>query len=86
MMAGIYYGSMYGGSTTAILLRVPGEAASVVRIDGYQMAKQGRGGAALGISMFGAFIAGMFAWSALSLVAPRSRTSRSYWTRRNFSP
>src|SRR5208283_3207620 len=53
MLAGICYGSMYGGSTTSILLRIPGEAASVVTcLDGYEMAKQGRAGAALGISAF----------------------------------
>jgi len=54
MLAGIYYGSMYGGSTTSILVNVPGEAASVVTaIDGYQMAKQGRAGAALTVSAVG---------------------------------
>lgn len=61
MLAGIYYGSMYGGSTTSILINIPGEAASVVTtLDGHQMAKQGRAGAALGISAFGSFIAGTF--------------------------
>src|ERR1700750_1249105 len=51
MMAGIYYGSMYGGSTTSILVNIPGEAASVVTcIDGHEMAKQGRAGAALGMA------------------------------------
>ncbi len=59
MLAGIYYGSMYGGSTTSILVNIPGEAASVVTcLDGYEMAKKGRAGAALGISAFGSFIAG----------------------------
>lgn len=72
MMAGIYYGSMYGGSTTSILVNIPGEAASVVTcIDGHQMAKQGRAGPALGISAFGSFIAGTFALIALMLVAPK---------------
>src|SRR5215472_15939540 len=72
MMAGIYYGSMYGGSTTSILVNIPGEAASVVTcIDGHEMAKQGRAGPALGISAFGSFIAGTFALVALMLVAPR---------------
>src|SRR6476619_7461212 len=72
MMAGIYYGSMYGGSTTSILVNIPGEAASVVTcIDGHQMAKQGRAGPALGISAFGSFFAGTFALIALMLVAPR---------------
>ncbi|MEM3484737.1 MAG: tripartite tricarboxylate transporter permease [Candidatus Methanomethyliaceae archaeon] len=59
MLAGIYYGSMYGGSTTSILVNIPGEAASIVTcIDGYQMALKGRAGVALGISAFGSFIAG----------------------------
>src|SRR4051794_12328807 len=59
MLASIFYGAMYGGSTTSVLLNIPGEAASVVTcIDGYQMARQGRAGAALGISAFGSFIAG----------------------------
>ncbi|HHY46814.1 MAG TPA: tripartite tricarboxylate transporter permease, partial [Firmicutes bacterium] len=59
MMAGVYYGAMYGGSTTSILLNIPGEAASVVTcIDGHQMAKQGRAGPALGIAAIGSFIAG----------------------------
>src|SRR5215207_9481255 len=72
MMAGIYYGSMYGGSTTSILVNIPGEAASVVTcIDGHQMAKKGRAGPALGISAFGSFFAGTFALVALMLVAPK---------------
>jgi putative tricarboxylic transport membrane protein len=59
MLAGIYYGAMYGGSTTAILVNIPGEPASVVTcIDGYQMARQGRAGPALGISALGSFIGG----------------------------
>ena len=59
MLAGIYYGAMYGGSTTSILVNIPGEASSVVTtLDGYQMALQGRAGPALGISAFGSFIAG----------------------------
>jgi putative tricarboxylic transport membrane protein len=59
MLAGIYYGAMYGGSTTSILVNIPGEAASVITcLDGYQMARNGRAGAALGISAFGSFIAG----------------------------
>src|SRR5512136_2811204 len=59
MLAGIYYGAMYGGSTTSILLNIPGEAASVVTcLDGHQMARKGRAGAALGIAAFGSFIAG----------------------------
>ena len=62
MMAGIYYGSMYGGSTTSILVNIPGEAASVVTcIDGHQMAKQGRAGPALAIAAIGSFFAGCVA-------------------------
>jgi putative tricarboxylic transport membrane protein len=71
MLAGIYYGSMYGGSTTAILVNIPGEAASVVTcLDGYKMARQGRAGPALGIAAIGSFIAGTFAVLGLMLVAP----------------
>jgi putative tricarboxylic transport membrane protein len=71
MMAGIYYGSMYGGSTTSILVNIPGEAASVVTcLDGHQMAKQGRAGPALGIAALGSFAAGTFALVALMVVAP----------------
>lgn len=59
MLAGIYYGAQYGGSTTSILVNIPGEASSVVTcLDGYEMAKQGRAGPALGIAAFGSFIAG----------------------------
>lgn len=71
MVAGIFYGAMYGGSTTSILLNIPGEAAAVVTcLDGYQMARQGRAGAALGISAIGSFIAGTFGIIGLSLLAP----------------
>ncbi|WP_374448689.1 tripartite tricarboxylate transporter permease [Stella sp.] len=71
LMAGVYYGSMYGGSTTAILVNIPGEAASVVTcLDGYQMARQGRAGAALGMAAIGSFIAGTLAVVGLMLVAP----------------
>jgi putative tricarboxylic transport membrane protein len=71
MMAGIYYGSMYGGSTTSILVNIPGEAASVVTcIDGHEMAKQGRAGPALGMAALASFAAGTFAVVALMLVAP----------------
>ncbi len=59
MLAGIYYGAQYGGSTTSILVNIPGESSSVVTcLDGYQMARQGRAGPALGISAFGSFIGG----------------------------
>jgi putative tricarboxylic transport membrane protein len=71
MLAGIYYGAQYGGSTTSILVNIPGEAASVVTcLDGYQMALQGRAGAALGISAFGSFIAGTLALLGLTFLAP----------------
>ena len=71
MIAGIYYGTQYGGSTTSILINVPGEAASVITcLDGYQMSRQGRAGAALGISAFGSFIAGTIGVFGLMVVAP----------------
>ena len=71
MLAGIYYGAMYGGSTTSILVNIPGEAASVVTcLDGYQMARQGRPGPALGIAAFGSFIAGTLSIVGLMLMAP----------------
>src|SRR5213593_1253029 len=71
LLAGIFYGAMYGGSTTSILLNVPGESASVVTcLDGYQMARQGRAGAALGIAAIASFIAGTVGVLGLMLVAP----------------
>jgi putative tricarboxylic transport membrane protein len=71
MLAGIYYGSQYGGSTTSILLRIPGEAASVMTcIDGHAMAKKGRAGAALFIAAAGSFVAGTFGVIVLTLIAP----------------
>jgi putative tricarboxylic transport membrane protein len=71
MMAGIYYGAMYGGSITSTLLDLPGEAASVVTtFDGYQMTKQGRAGIALGIAAIGSFVAGTFSVIGLSFLAP----------------
>jgi putative tricarboxylic transport membrane protein len=71
MLAGIMYGAMYGGSTTSILVNIPGEAASVVTcLDGYQMARQGRAGPALGIAAFGSFIAGTISILGLILLAP----------------
>lgn len=71
MLSGIYYGAMYGGSTTSILVNIPGEAASVVTcLDGYQMARRGRAGAALGISAFGSFIAGTLGVIGLAFMAP----------------
>jgi putative tricarboxylic transport membrane protein len=70
LVAGIYYGAMYGGSTTSILLNIPGEAASVVTcIDGYRMAQKGRAGAALTVSAVGSFIAGTISILGLMGVA-----------------
>ncbi len=70
-MAGVYYGAMYGGSTTSILINVPGESSSVMTtVDGYQMAKQGRAGPALGMAAFGSFIAGTLAVVLLTFIAP----------------
>jgi putative tricarboxylic transport membrane protein len=71
MLAGIYYGAKYGGSTTSILLNVPGESASVATcLDGYQMARKGRAGAALGIAAIASFIAGTVGVLGLMLIAP----------------
>jgi putative tricarboxylic transport membrane protein len=71
MLAGIYYGAMYGGSTTSILMRIPGEAASVMTcIDGYAMARKGRAGAALAIAAVGSYIAGTVSVVALMFLAP----------------
>jgi putative tricarboxylic transport membrane protein len=71
MLAGIYYGAKYGGSTTSILMNVPGESASVVTcLDGYQMAKKGRAGPALGIAAIASFVAGTVGVLGLMLVAP----------------
>src|SRR5512147_518393 len=72
MFSGIYYGSMYGGSTTSILVNIPGEPSSVVTcIDGNQMARKGRGGAALFIAALGSFVAGTIALFILTFLAPR---------------
>ncbi len=75
MLAGIYNGAMYGGSTTSILVNIPGEAGSIMTcIDGHQMAKQGRAGPALGISAFGSFIGGSITTFIVTLIAfPLSR-------------
>src|SRR5437868_15470852 len=71
MLAGIYYGSQYGGSTTSILMRIPGEASSVMTcIDGHAMARKGRAGAALCIAAVGSWIAGTFGIVVLTVVAP----------------
>jgi putative tricarboxylic transport membrane protein len=71
MLSGIYYGAQYGGSTTSILVNIPGEAGSVVTcLDGYQMARQGRAGAALAIAALGSFFAGCVATVIIALAAP----------------
>ena len=71
MFAGIYYGGMYGGSTTSILINTPGESASMVTaLEGNKMAKAGRGGPALATAAIGSFVAGTIATAALALVAP----------------
>ena len=71
MLSGIYYGAQYGGSTTAILVNLPGESSSVVTaLDGYQMAKQGKAGKALATAAIGSFVAGTFATVLLALFAP----------------
>jgi putative tricarboxylic transport membrane protein len=71
MLAGVYYGAMYGGSTTSILMRIPGEAASVMTcIDGFEMTRKGRGGAALAVAALGSFIAGTISVVGLMLLAP----------------
>src|SRR5438067_2072081 len=71
MLAGIYYGAQYGGSTTAILVNIPGESSSVVTcLDGYQMARQGRAGPALGIAAIGSFFAGCVSTVIIALFAP----------------
>src|SRR6202140_5777410 len=71
MLAGIYYGSQYGGSAPSILMRIPGEASSVMTcIDGYAMAQKGRAGAALCIAAVGSWIGGTFGVLVLTVVAP----------------
>src|SRR5260370_15142016 len=71
MLAGIYYGAQYGGSTTAILVNISGESSSVVTcLDGYQMARQGRAGPALGIAAIGSVFAGCRATLVISLFSP----------------
>src|ERR1700754_4455008 len=71
MLSGIYYGAKYGGSTTSILLNMPGEASSVIScVDGYQMARKGRAGAALGIAAIASFVAGSIGVLILTFLAP----------------
>ena len=80
MLAGIYYGSQYGGSTTSILVNIPGEPTSLVTcFDGYQMARQGRAGPALGIAAWGSFIAGTLAVIELMCIAnPLAKLALSF--------
>ena len=87
MLSGIAYGSAYGGSITSILVNVPGEACSVVTcLDGYQMAKKGRAGPALGIAAFGSFIAGTLAVAGVMLLAPTlSRAALAFGSPEYFS-
>ena len=71
LLSGVYYGAMYGGSTTSILMRIPGEAASVITcVDGYAMTQRGRAGPALAIAALGSFVAGTFGVLGLMLLAP----------------
>ncbi|HEY8369060.1 MAG TPA: tripartite tricarboxylate transporter permease [Thermodesulfobacteriota bacterium] len=87
MLAGIYYGAQYGGSTTAILVNIPGEATAVVAtLDGHQMAKQGRAGAALGIAAIGSFFAGCVATLVIAaLAAPLTRVALLFGPAEYFS-
>lgn len=87
MLAGIYYGAQYGGSTTAILVNMPGESSSVVTcLDGYQMARRGRAGAALAIAAIGSFIAGTFATMLIAIFAePLTRVAQSFGATEYFS-
>jgi putative tricarboxylic transport membrane protein len=87
MLAAIYYGAMYGGTITSVLVNVPGEAASVVTcLDGYAMAKQGRAGAALGIAAIGSFIGGSVATLGLVVMAlPLSRFALKFGPPEYFS-
>jgi putative tricarboxylic transport membrane protein len=87
MLAGIYYGAQYGGSTTSILVNIPGEASSVITcLDGYQMARQGRAGPALGMAAFGSFIAGTLGVVGLMLLAhPLARAALRFGPPEYFS-
>lgn len=87
LLAGVYYGAMYGGSTTSILLNTPGESSSVVTtLDGYQMAKKGRAGAALSIAAIGSFVAGIVSLIGLVVLAkPLSNLALSFGPAEYFS-
>jgi putative tricarboxylic transport membrane protein len=87
MLAGIYYGAQYGGSTTAILVNIPGEATSVVTVlDGHQMARQGRAGSALAIAALGSFFAGSVATLAIAAIgAPMAKLALAFGPKEYFS-
>lgn len=87
MLAGIYYGSQYGGSTTAILINLPGEvSSSVTALDGYPMAQKGRGGAALAVAALGSFAAGSFATLLIAVLAiPLSRVALQFGSTEYFA-
>src|SRR6266498_292353 len=87
MLAGIYYGAQYGGSTTAILVNIPGEVTAVVTtLDGHQMAKQGRAGAALGIAAIGSFFAGCVATLVIAALAvPLTKLAMAFGPAEYFS-
>ena len=86
MLAGIYYGAQYGGSTTAILVNLPGETSAVVTcIDGYQMARQGRAGPALAIAAIGSFFAGTVCTLIIALFGPPIAEIALKFARRNIS-
>src|SRR5438034_11601547 len=86
LLAGIYYGAQYGGSTTAILINIPGEASSVVTtIDGHAMARQGRAGPALGIAALGSFFAGCAATLLIALAAPLATIALQFGPAEYFS-
>ena len=87
MFAGLYYGAMYGSSTTSILLNTPGESGSIVTaVEGNVMAKQGRGAAALSTAAIGSFIAGTIGTLLLTFLRPSLSKSRCASVRRNISP
>jgi putative tricarboxylic transport membrane protein len=86
MFAGIYYGGMYGGSTTSILLNTPGESASIITaLEGNKMARKGRGGPALATAAIGSFVAGLIATLLLAFLAPQHRQAGAVaWPARIF--
>src|SRR5216117_1176899 len=87
MLAGIYYGAQYGGSTTSVLVNIPGEATSVITcLDGHQMARQGRAGVALGIAALGSFFAGTVSTAIIAMFAPPlARVGQSFGAPEYFS-